>query len=55
MRIERVSPGNQYELDHTRSGTDLPCLADPDHDVKIDYLSECEVKYGSFFLPAGRR
>ena len=33
----------QHELNHTRSGTDLPCLTDRDHEVgtdHTDHLSE---------------
>ena len=34
------APTRQHELDRTRSGIDLPCLADIDHEIGIDELSE---------------
>ena len=35
-----TAPTRQHEVDRTRSGIDLPCLADLDHDLGIDYLSQ---------------
>ena len=41
--IDYTAPTRQHELDHTdhtRSGIDLPCMADLDHQVGIYDMSE---------------